>query len=137
MDTEELIENFEFLGDWEERYRYIIELGKKLAPLEENERIEDNIVEAARAKSGWSEMPMKQTSCGFAPTAMPSLSKDFSRSCSLPMTTAQARTFSLLMPRTSSIASAWTNTLAQAARMDFTPSFKKFALSRTTPKLAP
>ena len=32
MDTEELVENFEFLGDWEERYRYIIELGKKLAP---------------------------------------------------------------------------------------------------------
>ena len=50
MDTEELIENFEFLGDWEERYRYIIELGKKLAPLEENERIEDNIVRGCQSQ---------------------------------------------------------------------------------------
>ena len=50
MDTEELIENFEFLGDWEERYRYIIELGKKLAPLEENERVEDNIVRGCQSQ---------------------------------------------------------------------------------------
>ncbi len=33
MDTEELIETFELLGDWEERYRYLIELGRKLEPL--------------------------------------------------------------------------------------------------------
>ena len=50
MDTEELIENFEFLGDWEERYRYIIELGKKLAPLEENERVEGNIVRGCQSQ---------------------------------------------------------------------------------------
>ena len=32
LDTtiDELIENFEFLGDWEERFAYLIELGKKL-----------------------------------------------------------------------------------------------------------
>ena len=50
MDTEELIENFEFLGDWEERYRYIIELGKKLAPLEANERVEGNIVRGCQSQ---------------------------------------------------------------------------------------
>lgn len=33
MQVDELIENFEFLGDWEERYRYIIELGRKLPPM--------------------------------------------------------------------------------------------------------
>ena len=50
MDTEELIENFEFLGDWEERYRYIIDLGKKLSPLDESERIEDNIVRGCQSQ---------------------------------------------------------------------------------------
>ena len=31
---DEIIEYFEFLDDWEDRYRYIIELGKKMSPLE-------------------------------------------------------------------------------------------------------
>lgn len=30
---EELVEDFEFLDDWEERYRLVIEEGKKLTPL--------------------------------------------------------------------------------------------------------
>lgn len=30
---EEIAENFSFLDDWEDRYRYIIELGKEMAPL--------------------------------------------------------------------------------------------------------
>ncbi|SFF23354.1 Cysteine desulfuration protein SufE [Fontimonas thermophila] len=44
MDTQELIETFELLGDWEERYRYLIELGRKLPPLPEAERTETNKV---------------------------------------------------------------------------------------------
>jgi cysteine desulfuration protein SufE len=34
----ELSEEFDLLGDWEERYRYVIELGKELAPLTDAER---------------------------------------------------------------------------------------------------
>ena len=30
-----LVEDFEFLEDWEDRYRYVIELGKKLIPFDE------------------------------------------------------------------------------------------------------
>jgi cysteine desulfuration protein SufE len=30
MDIDELADTFEMLGDWEERYRYLIELGRKL-----------------------------------------------------------------------------------------------------------
>ncbi len=30
MKTEELIENFSYLDDWEDKYKYIIELGEKL-----------------------------------------------------------------------------------------------------------
>lgn len=33
MTIEELIENFEFLDSWEDKYRYIIELGEKLPQL--------------------------------------------------------------------------------------------------------
>jgi cysteine desulfuration protein SufE len=37
MDIEELADTFEMLGDWEERYRYLIELGRKLPPMLEAE----------------------------------------------------------------------------------------------------
>ena len=32
---EEIVEDFEFLEDWEDRYRYVIEQGKAMAPLDE------------------------------------------------------------------------------------------------------
>lgn len=35
LSFEELAENFELFDDWEDRYRYIIDLGKKLPPLPE------------------------------------------------------------------------------------------------------
>ncbi len=40
----ELADEFEVLGDWEERYRYVIELGRDLAPLSDKERSEDHKV---------------------------------------------------------------------------------------------
>ena len=46
IDTElqDLAADFEVLGDWEERYRYVIELGKALAPLSDAERNDANKV---------------------------------------------------------------------------------------------
>jgi len=35
-----LADEFDLLGDWEERYRYVIDLGKDLAPLTDAERTE-------------------------------------------------------------------------------------------------
>ena len=32
---DDLISDFELLGDWEERYRYVIELGRALPPMED------------------------------------------------------------------------------------------------------
>ncbi|MET3666252.1 SufE family protein [Caulobacter sp. 1776] len=40
----DLADEFELLGDWEERYRYVIELGRDLAPLTDAERSEENKV---------------------------------------------------------------------------------------------
>ena len=39
-DIDALVDEFEFLGDWEERYRYLIELGQAMDPLPEAERTE-------------------------------------------------------------------------------------------------
>jgi len=40
----ELADEFDLLGDWEERYRYVIDLGKELTPLTNAERSEPNKV---------------------------------------------------------------------------------------------
>lgn len=37
---EEIVEDFEFLEDWEDRYRYVIEKGRDMAPLDEALRVE-------------------------------------------------------------------------------------------------
>ena len=36
-DIEEIIDNFSVLDDWDDRYRYLIELGRDLPPLAESE----------------------------------------------------------------------------------------------------
>ena len=41
MDIEELTDNFEILDDWEDKYRYIIDLGSKLPPLAPEFRSEE------------------------------------------------------------------------------------------------
>jgi len=41
---DELKAEFDLLGDWEERYRHVIDLGRTLEPLSENERSDANKV---------------------------------------------------------------------------------------------
>ncbi|MFN3523323.1 MAG: SufE family protein [Phenylobacterium sp.] len=41
---EDLSAEFDLLGDWEERYRYVIELGRDLEPLSDAERSDANKV---------------------------------------------------------------------------------------------
>ena len=40
-----IMRNFDVLADWEDRYRYIIELGRKLPPLEDGYKNEANRVQ--------------------------------------------------------------------------------------------
>ena len=40
MNVDDLVENFELLGEWEERYRYLIDLGRKLPPMPETDHSE-------------------------------------------------------------------------------------------------
>ena len=44
MEFAELAENFELFDDWEDRYRYIIDLGRKLPPFPEELKTEANKV---------------------------------------------------------------------------------------------
>ena len=43
-DIDALVDEFDMLGDWEERYRHLIDLGRDLAPLDEGERTESTKV---------------------------------------------------------------------------------------------
>jgi cysteine desulfuration protein SufE len=42
---EDILADFELLDDWEDRYRYVIELGRKLAPLPDDARTQTNKVQ--------------------------------------------------------------------------------------------
>jgi cysteine desulfuration protein SufE len=47
---EKIIEDFEFLDDWEDRYRYVIELGKALPELPEAQRTLANKVQGCASQ---------------------------------------------------------------------------------------
>jgi cysteine desulfuration protein SufE len=40
----EILENFELLGDWDDRYRYLIEIGERLPPMSPDEKTDTNRV---------------------------------------------------------------------------------------------
>lgn len=44
MDADQFAERFNRLRSWEDRYRYLIQMGRKLAPLSEEDRIDENLV---------------------------------------------------------------------------------------------
>lgn len=54
MDIDEIIDGFEFIDDWEERIRYVIELGRGLEPLPEDAHSERNKVQGC-ASQVWLE----------------------------------------------------------------------------------
>lgn len=62
---EEIIEEFSMLdGDMEMTLNYLMELGEKLAPLEESEMTEENIVKGCQSKV-WLVSDMKDGSVSF------------------------------------------------------------------------
>ena len=44
-DIDEIVENFSFLDDWDDRYGYLIELGRGLTPLDEESKNDLNKVQ--------------------------------------------------------------------------------------------
>jgi len=47
---EDIVETFEFLDDWEDRYRHVIDLGRAMAPLEEAFRVPATKVEGCASQ---------------------------------------------------------------------------------------
>ena len=50
LKIEDLITDFELFDNWEDKYRYIIELGKNCPPLNENEKNNDNKVDGCASQ---------------------------------------------------------------------------------------
>ncbi|KLK92735.1 cysteine desufuration protein SufE [Microvirga vignae] len=57
---DEIVSNFELLDDWEERYRYVIELGRMMEPLPEEAHTEANKVKGC-ASQVWLETRLDQS----------------------------------------------------------------------------
>lgn len=47
---DEIIEEFELFDDWADKYEYIIDLGKKLPPLDERYKTEGNIIKGCQSR---------------------------------------------------------------------------------------
>jgi cysteine desulfuration protein SufE len=50
MTIDEIIDNFLLLDEWDDRYRYVIELGRGLSPLDERDRNETNKVQGCASQ---------------------------------------------------------------------------------------
>ena len=50
MTPEELFENFSYLSDWEDRYRYLIEMGDTLPPFPDSDKTDNNKVEGCQSQ---------------------------------------------------------------------------------------
>jgi len=50
MTPTELLENFQMLMDWEDKYRYLIELGEKLKDFPEEDKTDANKVEGCQSQ---------------------------------------------------------------------------------------
>ncbi|NWO06378.1 MAG: SufE family protein [Alteromonadaceae bacterium] len=47
---DDVLEDFDFLDDWEERYAYIIDLGKQLPAFPDEDRVEENYVHGCQSQ---------------------------------------------------------------------------------------
>ena len=50
MDLAELKETFEFFDDWEDKYRFVIDLGKELPDISEQDKTEANLIRGCQSQ---------------------------------------------------------------------------------------
>jgi cysteine desulfuration protein SufE len=62
-DIEEITDNFSVLDDWDDRYRYLIELGRELPPLAPSARTEANKVQGC-ASQVWLDTDVRANGAG-------------------------------------------------------------------------
>ena len=61
---EEIIDEFSMFDDWEERYQYMIELGKSLPLIEEQYKTDDNLIKGCQSKV-WVHAELKNDKIEF------------------------------------------------------------------------
>ena len=61
---EEIIDEFNLFDDWMERYEYLIELGKSLPLIEDQYKIEENIIKGCQSKV-WLYSKMNDSKINF------------------------------------------------------------------------
>jgi cysteine desulfuration protein SufE len=66
MALKDIQSNFEFLDEWEDRYRYVIELGRDLEPLDDTDRVDANKVQGC-ASQVWLATVIETDSSGKIP----------------------------------------------------------------------
>lgn len=47
---EEIVEEFSLFDNWMDRYQYLIDLGRRLPELEEDERVEENLIKGCQSQ---------------------------------------------------------------------------------------
>lgn len=72
---DEIVETFEILGDWDQRYEYIVELGEQLPDMPEDQKIDGNQVKGCMSlvyvcPYRHSDNPNKISYNGFCDTAI-------------------------------------------------------------------
>jgi cysteine desulfuration protein SufE len=63
LDLNEIVDNFDILDDWDDRYRYLIELGRELEPLDAVAHNDHNKVRGC-ASQVWVESTVASTDDG-------------------------------------------------------------------------
>ena len=59
-EFEQIVDDFEFLEDWEDKYRYVIEEGKKMPALDESLKVDSNKVNGC-ASQVWLHFSVSDT----------------------------------------------------------------------------
>ena len=50
MELKEIIEDFEFIDEWDDRYKYIMDIGKSLDPMSEGDHNDKNKVDGCASQ---------------------------------------------------------------------------------------
>jgi len=50
LDIDELTQTFDLFDDWEDKYRFVIDLGKELPSLEEPSKVEANLIRGCQSQ---------------------------------------------------------------------------------------
>ena len=50
MTLDELLDTFEFFDDWEDKYRFIIDLGKELSGLPDTDKTDDHLIRGCQSQ---------------------------------------------------------------------------------------